>query len=223
MTSSWYKKPTRRLSDDIIQLAGSIGAASLYEANSQQGALDPVIHQIAPKQGLNGSALTVRCQSGDNLTLHAAVAVAKPGDVIVADVGDFADAGHWGEILTVAAQARGVAGLVINGGVRDAAALGTWHFPVYARALSMKATTKQIRGMINHPIVCGGVHIEPGDLIVADEDGVVAIAYDVAQQVVAEAQTREAREAELMGRLREGALTVDLLGIRERLGAGLEG
>jgi 4-hydroxy-4-methyl-2-oxoglutarate aldolase len=199
-------------------VARTLAAATLYEANHQKGALDPAIRQMAPGLKLCGSAFTIRCQSGDNLTLHAAVAYARPGDVIVADVGDFSDAGHWGEILTVAAKSRQIAGLVINGGVRDIAALRVWKFPVFARDVSMKATTKQIRGLINQPVVCGGVVINPGDLIMGDDDGVVAVPHSVIKDVLARATEREKTEESIMERLRKGDFTIDLLNLRSLVG-----
>ncbi|MGI8485328.1 MAG: 4-carboxy-4-hydroxy-2-oxoadipate aldolase/oxaloacetate decarboxylase [Thermomicrobiales bacterium] len=212
--NTWCLTQFERVSAGDIEAARTLPAASIYEANGRCGAIDPEIRQMTPGVKLCGNAITVRCQSGDNLTLHAAVAYASPGDVLVADVGDFADAGHWGEILTVAAQSRQIAGLVINGGVRDIAALGARKFPVFARAVSMKATTKQIRGLINHPVRCGGVDINPGDLIVADEDGVVVVAHDAIRDVLSRANDRETAEASLMESLRGGAVTLDLLNLR---------
>jgi 4-hydroxy-4-methyl-2-oxoglutarate aldolase len=208
------------IAPEDVAVARTLAAASLYEANQKRGALDPAIRQMAPGLTVCGPAMTVRCQPGDNLTLHAAVAEARPGDVLVADVGDFADAGHWGEILTVAATSRQIAGLVINGGVRDVAALAVHAFPVFARAVSMKATTKLLRGLINTPIVCGGVDIQPGDLIVGDADGVVAIRHDEIGDVLRLAQERENAEAVMMERLRNGALTIDLLNLRPLVDAG---
>jgi 4-hydroxy-4-methyl-2-oxoglutarate aldolase len=219
MDQPWILQRDKRVSLEEINAARTLAAATLYEANRRSGALDPDIRQMAPGLNLYGAALTVRCQSGDNLTLHAAVALAQPGDVIVADVGDYGDAGHWGEILTVAAKSRHIAGLVINGGVRDIAMLAVHEFPVFARAVSMKAASKQIRGLINHPIRCGEVDINPGDLIVGDADGVVAIPHDVIGGVLAAGQEREAAEAKMMDRLRNGDLTLDLLNLRELVGA----
>jgi 4-hydroxy-4-methyl-2-oxoglutarate aldolase len=219
MTQTPAAAGTDALTADHVAEARALAAATLYEANGRQGALDPAIRQMAPGLTLCGPALTVRCQSGDNLTLHAAVARAKPGDVLVADVGDFADAGHWGEILTVAATARQIAGLVINGGVRDIAALPVHRFPVFARAVSMKATTKLLHGLIDVPIVCGGVAINPGDLVLGDADGVVAIPKADVSEVLRLAQEREASEAVMMQRLRDGALTIDLLDLRGRIPA----
>ncbi len=220
MADEWRVARVERVPREDVDAARTLAAATLHEAYGQRGALDPAIRQMAPRLDVCGPAFTVRCQSGDNLTLHAAVAHANPGDVLVADVGDFVDAGHWGEILTVAATSREIGGLVINGGVRDVAALGTWRFPVFARGISMKATTKRIRGLINHPVVCGGVEIHPGDLIVGDADGVVAVARTSVSEVIALGRERETREARLMERLRQGELTLDMLGLRSLLDPG---
>jgi len=214
MIPDWHIADIERISPESVDEARDLAAATLYEAAGQRGALDPAIRQMAPGLNVCGPAFTIRCQSGDNLTLHAAVAHASAGDILVVDVGDFADAGHWGEILTVAAISREIGGLVINGGVRDITALPRLGFPVFARAVSMKAATKRIRGLLNHPVVCGGVEIEPGDLVVGDEDGVVAIARGEAEAIIARAREREDREALMMERLRQGDLTLDLLNLR---------
>lgn len=218
MDGDWYIGRFERAARSDVDVARTLAAATLYEAAGQRGALDPAIRQMSPGLNVCGPAFTVRCQPGDNLTLHAAVAYADAGDVLVADVGDFVDAGHWGEILTVAAVSRKIAGLVINGGVRDIAALATWGFPVFARAVSMKATTKRLRGLVNHPVVCGGVAIHPGDLVVGDADGVVSIPRNGVGRVITLAQERETREAHMMERLRQGELTLDLLGLGKLVG-----
>lgn len=205
------------VSNELLELARNQASATVYEAAGQLGAMDSGIHAVAPGMRLCGRALTVRCQPADNLTLHAAIAAAQPGDVIVADVGDFIEAGHWGEILTVAAQAREVVGLVINGGVRDVEAAQRRSFPVFARSTSMKATTKRVFGAINAPIVCGNVVINPGDLTLADEDGVVVIAANRVEDVLRASITREEREAGVMSRLDNDELTLDILGFRQIL------
>lgn len=202
---------------ELVERFSTQAVTTVYEAAGQQGAMESSIRAIGPNMKLCGPALTVRCQPGDNLTLHAAIAMAQPGDVIVADVGDFEEAGHWGEITTVAAQARGVAGLVINGGVRDVAPIQRRGFPVFARAISMKATVKAVPGTINQPIICAGVAVNPGDLVLADEDGVVVVTYAQAETVLRTAIDRDAREAEVMRRLAAGELTLDILGFRKAL------
>jgi 4-hydroxy-4-methyl-2-oxoglutarate aldolase len=206
-----------RVAHALVVAMHEQSATTVYEAAGQQGAMEHSIRPIAVGMKLCGSALTVRCQPADNLTLHAAIALAQPGDVIVADVGGALDAGHWGEITTVAAQARGVAGLVINGGVRDIGPIVRRGFAVFAPAISMKATVKATPGLINHPIVCGGVTIYPGDLVLADDDGIVVVAHARVAQVLEESRQREQREAEVMRRLEAGELTLDVLGFQQAL------
>lgn len=203
-----------QLSAELLELATNLAPATVYEAAGQRGAMDAGIHAVAAGMSLCGRAVTVRCQPADNLTLHAAIAVTEPGDVIVADVGDFVEAGHWGEILTVAAQARKVAGLVINGGVRDVEAAQRRGFPVFARAVSMKATVKRVFGDINTSIACGNVMVNPGDLVLGDEDGVVVVPTVLVENVLRASVEREVREARVMTRLADGELTLDILGFR---------
>ncbi len=202
---------------ELAGMLNKFAASTVYEAAGQRGSMDPAIHAVAPGMRIVGPALTVRCQPADNLTLHAAVARARPGDVIVADVGDFVGAGHWGEILTVAAQARQIGGIVINGGVRDVEAAQRRAFPVFARGICMRATVKQVLGMINQPITCGGVAVGPGDLIIADDDGVVVVPSDLIDVTLGAAMAREAAEVNVMGRLQGGELTLDVLGFRRAL------
>lgn len=202
---------------DMLTALGQQAVTTVYEAAGRVGAMEHAIRPMTTGLALCGQALTVRCQPGDNLTLHVAIALAQPGDVIVADVGDFSEAGHWGEILTVAAQARGIVGVVINGGVRDVAPIQRRGFPMFARAISMKATVKETPGVINHPIFCGGALVQPGDIILGDEDGVVVVARDQAETVLRASIEREQREAVVMGRLEAGELTLDVLGFRKAL------
>lgn len=194
-----------------------LGAATIYEANNQTGALDPRIRQIVPGLSMMGRALTVSSSPGDNLTLHAAVAVAQPGDVIVANVGNYDHVGHWGEILAVAAQARGVAGLVINGAVRDVEPMARHGFPCFATAACMGAPAKKRLGTINETIVIGDVLVEPGDLVCGDGDGVVIVPQARANEVLALSKEREAKEVGIMERLQGGELTIDILGLRPLL------
>jgi 4-hydroxy-4-methyl-2-oxoglutarate aldolase len=208
------------LPEEILDGLALQAASTVYEAAGRIGAMSGAIRPITPGLRLCGTALPVRCQPADNLTLHAAVALAQPGEVIVADVGSFMEAGHWGEILTVAAQQRGIAGLVINGGVRDVDAARWRAFPVFAGGVSMKATAKEVRGTIGQPIVCGGVSIRQGDIVLGDDDGIVVLPRDLASTALQASIARETAEAEVMRRLEAGELTIDILGFREK--AGLE-
>src|SRR5690606_13823293 len=202
---------------ELVEAFRSLETATVYESSDKQGALDRSIQPIYPGLKLCGTALTVQCQPADNLTLHAAIALAQPGEVIVADVAGYQDAGHWGEITTVAAQARGVVGLVINGGVRDIAAIRQRGFPLFAAAVCMKSTVKAVPGRINHPILCGGVRVQPGDLILGDDDGVVVVAREQAASVLTAARRKAEAEAEVMRRVEQGELTLDILGFRQTL------
>jgi 4-hydroxy-4-methyl-2-oxoglutarate aldolase len=203
-------------------LAGlSLQAAStIYEAAGRIGAMSGAIRPIGNGMRICGPALPVRCQPADNLTLHAAVALAEPGEVIVADVGAFTEAGHWGEVLTVAAQSRGVAGLVIDGGVRDVEAAQRRAFPVFAGGISMKATVKEALGTIGQPIFCGGVVVRLGDIVIADDDGVLVLPRELAAEALRASIARETAEMEVMRRLEAGELTLDILGFRGKLHGG---
>ena len=203
--------------EEIITALAQQAPTTVYEAAGKKGAMNATLRPVAPGMRLCGRALTVRCQPADNLTLHAAVTKAKPGDVIVADVGGFIEAGHWGEVLTVAAQQRGILGLVINGGVRDIDAARRRNFPVFAGGVSMKATVKEVFGSINEPIVCGGVEVRPGDIVLGDDDGVVVVAIEDAGPALQGAIAREAAELEVMRRLQAGELTIDILGFRDKI------
>lgn len=202
-----------RLTPEQIETLTQLGAATLHEAQGQKGALDAGIKPLDPSLKLAGRALTVDCRPGDNLMIHHAVSIAEPGDVLVVDAKGYLEAGPWGDILTFAAQMRGIAGLIIDGAVRDAEAIIRMRFPVFARGLSIKGTTKNQPGRVNAPIVCGGVPVNPGDIVVGDRDGVVVIAANELDDVVRKARERERKEEAMRRAIQEGATTVDLLGL----------
>lgn len=210
-------KQIQRAPQAMVAAYSQLAAATIYESNDQCGALDHTIRPFAWGQHMCGSALTVRCHPADNLMLHTAIGLAQPGDVIVADVGALEDAGYWGEITTVAAIARGVAGLVIAGGARDHEVIVKRGFPVWSSAICMRATAKRTIGWINHPVAVGGVIVHPGDLVLGDDDGVVVVAQDKLVEVLAKALAKEASEAEVMRRLERGELSLDILGFRKAL------
>lgn len=158
-----------------------------------------------------GPAFTVRCVPGDNLPIHLSLAKAAPGDVLVVDGGGFIG-GYWGKILTVAAQRRGLAGLVIDGGVRDVRDLRELGFPVFARGVGVRGTIKRDAGATGAPVTVGGVRIDAGDLVLGDADGVVSVPAAKVQDVLAAAREREDRERAVIDRLRRGELTVDIYG-----------
>jgi len=201
----------------LVSAFSQFDSATIYEVTGKDSLMSSDIKSVWPGAKMVGTAVTVFTHPADNLMIHKAVCVAGPGDVLVVTVGQCREAGHWGEILTVAAQTRGIVGLVIDGSVRDVEAIQKHNFPVFAAGICMRAATKEQLGMINHPIVCGGVKVNPGDIVVGDSDGVVIIPQQQAEKVLLGAQTRQHREQELMNKLREGCTTLELLGLSDLL------
>ena len=204
--------PERHLSEEMLQALRRFDTAMLYEAGGQVGAMIPEMRPLERGLRVAGAALTVVCPPGDNLMLHAAVADASPGEVLVAQCHDFSY-GVWGEILMTAARARGVAGLIVDGAVRDVTALGEAAFPVFCRAVSIRAATKVRRGAMRIPVSCGGLLVWPGDLVVADDNGIVVLARTDLDGLLAKAQARQQKEAALVTRLLQGRTTLELLGL----------
>jgi 4-hydroxy-4-methyl-2-oxoglutarate aldolase len=187
--------------------------ATLYEAAGQRGMVDPTIRPAWPGSRIRGVAYTAECPPGDNLMLHHAVAAAGPGMVIVANIGSYLLKGAWGEILTAAAQARGVAGLAVDGAVRDIAAIAERGFPVFSRGLAIGACTKERFGTLGEPVQFGGVTVRPGDIVVGDADGIVIVDQDRAEEVLRTATARRDREAAIMEALARGRTTIELLNL----------
>lgn len=206
------------MSPELHRRALALGTSTLYEAAGRPCAVDPAIRPVWAGAAVAGPAYPVHCSPGDNLAIHLAVERAPRGSVLVVDAEGFV-AGYWGEVLTAAAQAAGLAGLVIDGGVRDVAALARRAFPVFSRGISVRGTVKASAPSVGLAIRMTGVDVAPGDLVVADDDGVVALPVAEVQRVLSAGEARAAKEAEFMQRLAEGATTVDLLGLaawRER-------
>jgi 4-hydroxy-4-methyl-2-oxoglutarate aldolase len=199
--------------DSITEGLLSFDSATLYEAAGQRGMVDPAIRPAWAGAKLGGVVVTVECPPGDNLMLHHAVAAATPGVVIVANIGSYLLAGAWGEILTVAAQAKGVAGLAVDGSVRDIEAIAERRFPVFSRGAAIGACTKERFGCLNRTIQFGGVTVRPGDIIVGNSDGLVIIEYELAEEIYEVAVRRHEREKEIIDQLCKGKTTVDLLGL----------
>ena len=190
-----------------------LGSATLYEAAGRVGALPHQIKPIRDSWRLAGAAYTVRCDVGDNLAVHRAVAEAPGGAIlVVAANGD--PAGYWGEVLTVAAQARGLGGLVIDGGVRDTVRIEELGWLTWARAVAIAGCDKKQPGEIGGVVTISDVEARTGDFVVADRDGVVVIPAARAAEVLATGAARASRESDLFERLRAGELTLDLLGLR---------
>jgi len=194
-----------------------LGSATLHEAQGQTGALASAIKPLDPLRRLAGPALTVDAKPGDNLVIHYALTFAQPGDVLVVDAKGYTEAGPWGDILTLAAQKSGISGLVIDGAVRDGDTILKMGFPVFSRGLSIRAAQKNQPGRVNIPIICGGIGISPGDWIMGDRDGVVAIPSESVSAVIAAAKKREAAEIALRKGIEGGKSTVELLGLEASL------
>ncbi|CAN7690513.1 4-carboxy-4-hydroxy-2-oxoadipate aldolase/oxaloacetate decarboxylase [Pseudorhodoferax sp. LjRoot39] len=201
-----------RVDAATVAAARALPAATLHEAGGRIGVLPSSIKPVAPAFRVCGPAVTVQSPGGDNLWLHRALYVAEPGDVLVVHVSGAHDFGYWGEIMSAAAQARQLGGLVIDGCVRDGAVLADFGFPVFARGLSIRGTGKDFgaRGWINHPVLFDDLVVQPGDLVVGDTDGVVALPRARAAEVVQAAQAREAKEAGIVQRIRAGERTLEV-------------
>jgi 4-hydroxy-4-methyl-2-oxoglutarate aldolase len=194
----------------VISRAIHFGTATLHEAMGRKGALPHRIKPIYPRMKVAGPAVTVSSPPMDNLMLHQALYVAGPGDVLVVEVNRGYEAGYWGEIMTIAAQQRKIAGLVIDGCVRDADLIQKHGFAVFARGLSIRGTDKQGGGHINAPLTIGDITIHPGDLVVGERDGVVIVpAAEIAATLEA-AQKREAKEEQIKKELLAGRSTLDI-------------
>lgn len=187
-------------------------AATMFEASAHSLACSPALRPAWPGAAVSGPAFTVQGRGGDNLSLHHAALQAPSGSVLTIDV-QGAEYGHWGEVLAVAARTRGIAGLVIDGGVRDTDAMRLLGFPVFASSISVVGTRKDHFGQLGGTAVVGGAAVRTGDLVVADADGVVIVPAAHADEALDEADARVAKEQVFMERLRNGATTVDLLGL----------
>ena len=199
------------LATDVKAALLELGVATVYEANGAVGAIDPSIHPLWHGAKLCGPAFTVRCAPGDNLALHLSLEQVGEGEVIVAFNGGLSG-GYWGGIMTYAAQVRGATGLLIDGGIRDTEELEKVGFPVFARGTGVFRTAKHEKGELQVPIIVGGVQVRPGDIILGDADGAMAIPADRVQQYIENGRKRADAEAGIMERLRNGETTVQIYG-----------
>jgi 4-hydroxy-4-methyl-2-oxoglutarate aldolase len=193
----------------------SLGASTVYEASGLPCALSPALRPVWDGARLCGPALTVRCAPADNLGIHRAIELAPPGCVLVVDAGGVL-VGYWGEVLTRAAQKQGVAGLVIDGAVRDIDALERLRFPVFARGVSMQGTTKTDPGVIGQSIRICGALVENGSLMLGDRDGVLSLPVGQVEQTAERARARQEQEGRYVARIDDGESTLDIYGWRDR-------
>jgi 4-hydroxy-4-methyl-2-oxoglutarate aldolase len=207
----------RRADAPGVKILGQLGVATVHEAQGRTGLLLPYMRPIYNSARVAGPAVTVLCQAGDNLMIHAAVELCQAGDVLVVTTTSESTDGMFGELLATSLRSRGVAGLVIDAGCRDVADLTTMDFPVWAKAISAQGTVKATLGSVNVPVTCAGQLIRPGDAVIGDVDGVVVVPREDIADVVIAGQQRIAKEEKNREKLRAGEAGLDMYGLRARL------
>ena len=201
-----------RITDKNLQEASKISAATMHEASGKIGALPSYLKPISSGMRICGRAYPIKGPSGCNLWLHRAIAKAKQGDVLIADIGEDKEFGYWGDIMGTGSMAKGIAGLVIDGCVRDQIELEEMGFPVFAAGLCIRGTEKKFdgKGSLEEPITIGKITINHGDLVLGDNDGIVIIPADQTEEGIAKSLEREDKEGATKERLREGKTTMEI-------------
>jgi 4-hydroxy-4-methyl-2-oxoglutarate aldolase len=207
----------QRPKPETVRLLGGLGVATVHEAQGRSGLLQPYMRPIYPGARLAATAVTVYCQAGDNLMIHAALDVVERGDALVVVTSSESTHGMFGELLAESCLAHGVQGLVIDAGVRDTTELTAIQFPVWSKAISAQGTAKAGAGSVNVPVTCAGAYVNPGDVVIGDQDGVVVVPRLRAEEVAMLGEQRREKEARMRECFRAGQLGLDLYDLRAKL------